>query len=256
MLGERGHVIYVGKAKDLRARLRSYTHVNAENASRKVLRLVHFAQKIEWEVLPDEQAALLRENQLLRALQPEFNVVNTSPQTYLFVHLRHDAEGFRVHLAMSVDESYPHRYGAFKGLGRVFQMHKALLRLFWMSFEEVRHGFELPGRLTNHRKLVHPLVLLPESMEAPTRAALFRKVQRFFRGTSKALLVDLAERILLREDLAPFTRELVQQDLSTLLEFYEQGARRNRRICRVFSLADDWIAQEEVDDWIVKLGHR
>lgn len=255
MSNEQGEIIYVGKAKCLRSRLRSYTRVNADNSSRKVLRLVHFAKTIQWEILPDEKSALLRENYLLRTLDPTYNVVNTSPHTYLFFHLRFDKKFLALHLAMETDPSYPHIYGAFKGLGTCYRAHKALFRLLWMSFHECRHGFELPGHLTNHKKLNHYRFPLPEELSPELHLRLESQLKRFLNGTSKSLLVELVDRLLAREDLARFTRELIQEDLQTLLEFYERCAHRNRRIKRKLGLASPLIAQDEVDDFVVLAGN-
>lgn len=251
MKDEAGQVIYVGKAKVLRERLRSYTHANAENSSRKVLRLIHTVKQIEWETHGDEKAALLRENLLLRTLKPFFNVVNTAPHTYLFVHLREESEGIRIHLEMAEDATYDDVYGAFKGLGITYSAHKALLRLIWMSFNPCRHGFELPGILTNRKKLSHYCLPLPEGLDPAERTELYRRVKRFFNGTSMGLLDELVYRLLSREDLAAFTRELIQADIETLTGFYERCAKRNRRLKRELQVKDQLIAQEQVDDFLV-----
>ncbi len=251
MLNEKAVVIYVGKAKNLRERLRSYTRVNSENSSRKVLRLVHSIRSIQWEVLANETEALLRENQLLRDLDPFFNVVNTAPQTYLFVHLGMEEKGIRIHLAMQEDRSYEEVYGAFKGLGLTYRAHKAILRLLWTTFNECRHGFELPGSLTSYHKLEHYLLPLPEHMTPQQRLTLYRGLKRFFNGTSKSLLHDLVEKLLNREDLAAFTREFVQADLETALEFYDRCANRNKRLKKRFNISERLIAQDELDDLLV-----
>jgi predicted GIY-YIG superfamily endonuclease len=256
MRNERGDIIYVGKAKSLRDRLRSYTHASAENSSRKVLRLVHSVRQIEWEELASERAALLRENQLLRTLRPFFNVVNTSPHTYLFAHLDLDEKGIRIHLAMKPDPAYPEVYGAFKGLGLCYRAHKALLRLLWLSFNECRNGFELPGALTGHRKLAHYRLPLPESLAAGERLKLFRSLKRLFNGTSNRLLGELIERLLAREELAPFLSGYIQADIDTALEFYERCARRNRKLKREFGLGERLVAQDQLDDLIVMMEKR
>src|SRR4051794_37139240 len=79
MLGVEGSILYVGKAKDLRARLNSYKRAKPDQVSRKVIRMLNLVRDIRWEECPTEVAALLRENHLLRELCPPFNVVNTRP---------------------------------------------------------------------------------------------------------------------------------------------------------------------------------
>jgi excinuclease ABC subunit C len=256
MKNERGEIIYVGKANSLRARLRSYTYANQENSSRKVLRLIYMVRSIEVETLPDEKSALIRENELLRTLKPYFNVMNTSPETYLFAHLKLDDEGLTIHLAMKEDHGYSDIYGAFKGLGLGYRAHKALLRLLWRSFNECRNGFELPSLLTNHRKLQHYSFQLPEELGADERLKLYRNLKKYFNGTSKCFLDDLVERLLERDDLATFVSESIQSDLEEVLEFYERSARRNRRIKKELDLGEGVLPQDKIDDFLVMLEKR
>jgi excinuclease ABC subunit C len=253
MKNDRGEIIYVGKAKSLRGRLRSYTYANQENCSRKVLRLVYMVRSIEWETLPDETSALLRENELLRTLRPRFNVLNTTPHTYLFAHLKLDDASVTVHFAMKEDPSYPDIYGAFKGIGRAYRAHKALLRLLWRSFNDCRNGFELPSLLTNRKTLAHYAFQFPETLSEEERGKIHRNLKRFFNGTSKCFLDDLVERLLAREDLAAFVSESIQADLEEVVEFYEYCSRRNRQMKRQLQIEEDVIPQEKVDDFLVLL---
>ena len=154
MRDDSGELIYVGKAKSLKDRLRSYTHASAENSSRKVLRLVHRVRSIQWEFLPDEKTALLRENHLLRTHRPVFNVANTSPHTYLFVHLKLEDDGIRFHLGMNQDENYPDVFGAFKGTSVTLRAQKALYRILWATFYECRNGFEYPSIFTHQKNSI------------------------------------------------------------------------------------------------------
>lgn len=255
MKNNRGELIYVGKAKNLKNRIRSYTRVNAVNSSRKLLRLVHTVKVIEWELLPDEKSALLRENHLLRTCRPFFNVLNTSPHTYLFVHLRLEDRGIRFHLAMTLDESYPEIYGAFKGMGVVLRAQKAIFRLLWASFHECRHGFEFPSIFTNHKKLDHFLFQLSDSVEPKMKLSLYRDLKRFYNGSSKRLLAGLIERLLGREDLAPFMKGLIQQDIDSALEFYQRCSNRNRRMKRMLRIESKILPQEQLDDFLVEFHY-
>jgi excinuclease ABC subunit C len=65
-------LIYVGKAKNLRARLLSYFRPRSRDA--KAGRIVEQTRRIVWEPQPSEFAALLRELELIRRWQPRCNV--------------------------------------------------------------------------------------------------------------------------------------------------------------------------------------
>jgi excinuclease ABC subunit C len=72
MLNAVGELIYVGKAKNLRARLLSYFRPRSRDP--KAGRIVHQARMLVWEPASSEFAALLRELELIRRWQPRFNV--------------------------------------------------------------------------------------------------------------------------------------------------------------------------------------
>lgn len=76
-----GRVIYVGKAKKLRRRLASYINRDADNPTR-TRRMVREAVEIEWLVTDSEVEALLCENQLIKDLQPRYNVLLKDGKDY------------------------------------------------------------------------------------------------------------------------------------------------------------------------------
>ena len=68
-----GEVIYVGKSKTLRTRLLSY--FRAQFPRDKGARILREAATLEWEPLPNEFSALLRELRLIKQLRPRYNVL-------------------------------------------------------------------------------------------------------------------------------------------------------------------------------------
>ncbi len=72
MLNAKGELIYVGKAKCLRARLLSY--FRARSRVPKAGHILGQTSSIAWEASSDEFAALLRELELIRRWRPRFNV--------------------------------------------------------------------------------------------------------------------------------------------------------------------------------------
>ena len=72
MVGRRGSLIYVGKAKCLRTRLLTYFRVRTRDP--KAGRILDHTRAIVWEHWPTEFAALLRELELIRRWKPSYNV--------------------------------------------------------------------------------------------------------------------------------------------------------------------------------------
>lgn len=73
MIDDRGRLVYVGKAKNLRARLLSYFRENSRDP--KAGKIIRHTRVLVWEQIGDEFAALLRELELIQTLRPKFNVL-------------------------------------------------------------------------------------------------------------------------------------------------------------------------------------
>src|SRR4051794_6312908 len=82
-------VLYVGRARDLRARLRSY--FRSEQQRPAVEAALGAVERIEWRVLGSELEAALEELRLIRELRPAANVRSARPDRY--VYLRRRGEG-------------------------------------------------------------------------------------------------------------------------------------------------------------------
>jgi excinuclease ABC subunit C len=78
MIDQHGDLVYVGKAKKLRARLLSYFRPRSRD--RKAGRIVGQTRSLVWEAGPDEFAALHRELELIRRWRPRFNVAGKPHQ--------------------------------------------------------------------------------------------------------------------------------------------------------------------------------
>jgi DNA polymerase-3 subunit epsilon len=90
--GAGDQVLYVGRARDLRARLRSYFRTDRQRPA--VEAAIAAVERIEWRVLGSELEAALEELRLLRELGPPANARGTRPDRYLY--LKPKGESFSV----------------------------------------------------------------------------------------------------------------------------------------------------------------
>jgi len=81
-----GEVIYVGKAKNLRSRVRSYL-LEASQANAKTGSLMREAVDIEYILVANEHEALALENNLIKQRKPRFNILLRDDKTYPYVKL-------------------------------------------------------------------------------------------------------------------------------------------------------------------------
>jgi DNA polymerase III epsilon subunit family exonuclease len=88
-LGRNDQVLYVGRARDLRARLRSYFRSDRQRPA--VEAAVAAAERIEWRVLGSELEAALEELRLIRELRPPGNARVSRPERLVWLRRRGDS---------------------------------------------------------------------------------------------------------------------------------------------------------------------
>jgi excinuclease ABC subunit C len=81
-----GEVIYVGKAKNLRARVRSY-FLQANQANAKTGTLMREAVDLDYITVANEHEALALENNLIKQRKPRFNILLRDDKTYPYIKL-------------------------------------------------------------------------------------------------------------------------------------------------------------------------
>ncbi len=88
-LGRNDQILYIGRARDLRARLRSY--FRSERQRPAVEAAIAAAERIEWQVMGSELEAALEELRLIRELHPPGNTRVSRPERLVWLRQRGDA---------------------------------------------------------------------------------------------------------------------------------------------------------------------
>ena len=115
MLDAAGRVLYVGKAKQVKARLLSYFH--AKYPEDKGARILHAASDVTWEYVSSEFAAHLAELREIRRSRPPYNVQMNRTRSTVFVGV---TDGAAPKLTCSASPSREHvrYYGPLPSPGR------------------------------------------------------------------------------------------------------------------------------------------
>jgi len=129
MKDDTGDVIYVGKAINLRSRVRSYFHASVKHGS-KTSQMVRRISDIEWIIVDSELEALILENNLIKKHRPQFNVRLKDDKTYPYIKV-HWADRFpkvTVTRRMVLDGS--RYFGPYTSVWAVHQTMGVLRRIF------------------------------------------------------------------------------------------------------------------------------
>ena len=207
-----GHVLYVGKAKDLKQRLNHYRVANPDRMPRRHLRLVREVRRIEFQFCENESAALAHEANLLRFLKPKFNRAGVWPGRTRFLAWRAAPE----HLEIGVVETPEPGWRRFGPLGgSAVGLHGALARLLWLAVNPNRTFAELPAGWARgsfrDRTLVHC---------GPSSAEVMGLLDAYFWDSVVPLLDWLGAQCSART--ARFERTVIDAELETLQTFAEK----------------------------------
>jgi DNA polymerase III epsilon subunit family exonuclease len=118
-------VLYVGRARDLRARLRSYFRSDRQRPA--VEAALAALERVEWRVLGSELEASLEELRLIRELRPPANARSVRPDRYLYLRRRGDSV---------VCTSQPTELGPLTSRKRAQLASRALQGVEWETLDD------------------------------------------------------------------------------------------------------------------------
>ena len=128
MFGKDGEVLYVGKARSLKARVSNYARLGGH--TQRIARMIRETRQMEFVTVRTETEALLLEANLIKRLRPKFNVLLRDDKSfpYILVSGDHDAPAIMKHRgARSRKGQY---FGPFASAGAVGRTINSLQRAF------------------------------------------------------------------------------------------------------------------------------
>ena len=179
-----GRVLYVGKAKSLRQRLNSYFQDPAALAPRTA-QMVGQADHVEWMVVDTESEALLLEHNLIKRLQPRYNVRLKDDKSYPWLAVTVDDEWPRPAVVRGRKRRGVRYFGPYPNVGAIRDTLDLLLRTY-----PVRTCSD--NKLQRHQRLGRPCLLFHiercagpciDAIDHPTYDGLVDGLMAFLGGT-------------------------------------------------------------------------
>ncbi len=103
---ENGKLLYIGKAKSLKKRVKSYFRFNpfrpADNLSPRIYKMISEAKKLEYIVVENENDALILENSLIKQLKPKYNILLRDDKTYPYIYINFEEDFPRLEITRKI----------------------------------------------------------------------------------------------------------------------------------------------------------
>ncbi|KPF64802.1 excinuclease ABC subunit UvrC [Porphyrobacter sp. AAP60] len=188
MCDARGEVLYVGKARSLKARVANYTQI--AGLSSRLQRMVSQTRSMEIITTNSEAEALLLEAQLIKRFRPPFNVLLRDDKSFPFILLRADHTFPRIQKHRGARRAKGNYYGPFASAGSVNSTLNALQKLFLLRSctDSFFNNRDRPCLLYQIKRCSAPCV---GRINEPDYEALVRQAKDFLSGKSGAVQADL-----------------------------------------------------------------
>ncbi len=124
-----GSVVYVGKATNLRSRVRSYFGTQ-EGLSHKQLRMLSYIDDFEFIVTDSEQEALILECNLIKKYRPRYNVRLKDDKTYPYLKINIQDDWSRIYVTRHLEKDGSRYFGPYASAQSVRRTLNLLKQLF------------------------------------------------------------------------------------------------------------------------------
>ncbi len=225
MFGSDEKVLYVGKAKQLRSRLRSYFSA-AGDGRLQIPLLMEKVARIEIIVTDTEKEALLLENTLIKKHHPRYNIELRDDKTYVSVRIDLHDPFPMMQVVRQVKNDGAHYFGPYSSAAAIRETLKEIYRIFPLrhaSIERCRKRgrpclFHQIGQCsapchgkinqTDYRKLVDGVIQLLEGRESEV---IKRLQQRMVRASGDLRFEDAAR---LRDQINSIEKSIEKQKVT------------------------------------------
>ena len=154
---KKAEVIYVGKAKNLNSRVRSYFKNNRAKLDLKTRVLVNKIEKISYVVVNTEMDALLLENNLIKKYQPRYNILLKDGKTFPWICISNESVP-RIYQTRIIKKDTGEYFGPYASTKVV----KALLSFFsdifyahgWTPFSYLKRTVDSEEQLNNYLQII------------------------------------------------------------------------------------------------------
>ena len=209
MLGEKAQVLYVGKARNLKARVSTYARPGQHSS--RIARMISETTSMMFLTTRTETEALLLEQNLIKQLKPRYNVLLRDDKSFpnILVTTEHSYPQIKKHRGAKREKG--HYYGPFASAGAVNRTLSQLQRVFMLRncSDSMFDGRTRPCLQYQIKRCSGPCV---GKISEDDYAKAVKDAERFLNGKSTLIQEELAKDMALASETMEFERAAALRD--------------------------------------------
>lgn len=216
-----GTILYVGKAKRLRSRVRSY-FANDQLGSLKTRHLVGLIADLETIVVPTEAHALILEANLIKEHHPRFNIALRDDKSYPYIKVTLQEPFPRVYVTRRLEDDGARYFGPYTDVGAMRRALNVVKRIFTVRSCNYDMPAQMPERpcLDYYIKRCKAPCILAQSQHE--YRSMIDEVVLFLSGRPDEVVRRVKERMDLASEQLDFERAAELRDVLHHLERMEE----------------------------------
>ena len=217
MKNRTGKPIYIGKAKNLRSRVRSYFNTGGDGRP-QIHYLIKEVESIDFIVTKDEREALILENSLIKTHKPRFNIRLKDDKSYSFLCITNRDNFPSLVRSRRIKENGSSYYGPFASAGALKQTKRLVHRLFKLrdcSEEKFKRYWQRPCLNYNLKLCLGPCA---KKVDEDRYAQAVKQANAFLNGDKKDLIKILTKDMKREAELENYEEAAEIRDQIKMLE--------------------------------------
>jgi len=218
-----GNILYVGKAANLRHRVRSYFGAG-QKLSPKIRQMVTRVNNLDFFITNSEQEALILECNLIKRYHPHFNVRLKDDKTFPYLKINLNEGWPRVYITRRLEENGGRYFGPFASAKSVRQTLKVLKGIFpFRSCARTITGNDLRPCLDYHiHHCLGPCIGVVSQQEY---AKVIKQVILFLEGKQERVILGLESQMKKAAEALDFEKAALVRDQIQAIDRVIEGQR-------------------------------
>lgn len=220
MIGADEKVLYVGKAKNIKKRIVAYSHIDKQPY--RLQRMVSEIRRMEFIIVENEAKALLMENELIKRLEPRYNILLKDDKTFphLVIDVESEFPSLRKYRGKRNDKSK--YFGPFASVLAVNNVLDTVQKAFLLRScrDNVFKNRERPCLMYQIKRCSAPCV---GRISKEDYHKLVREAVDFLDGKNTKIQAELSEKMQEASDRQDYEQALVFRDRIRALTNVQTG---------------------------------